>query len=225
MTDSAGRDNEDLTVSDRFDRRFFLKGIGGVSLAGGALASSAAAGAESDDDEEAVPEGPAEFKNLGVQHGCPGHLDGGRIIILNDNEAVVNVTATGPDGYEETIEIQIHDVGQFEPLDDGEYHLATDRDDFVFERTTVEIDCPTEAEFVDLRVDLECVDGRGLITVSNDNDETVNVTVTGPDGYDETKEVPAGGSTEFAGLENGTYELETSHEDIGLNRTSVDIDY
>lgn len=56
MTDSTGRDEGSESGSDRFDRRFLLKSVGGVSLIGGGLALSAAAGAGSADDGEETEE-------------------------------------------------------------------------------------------------------------------------------------------------------------------------
>lgn len=79
--------------------------------------------------------------------------------------------------------------------------------------------------FDDLCVSLECVNGDGTLTVTNDNDVAVSVTVAGPDGYSVTKEVPAGGSVEFAGLANGSYDLVSHHEDVGLEETRVDVDF
>lgn len=89
---------------------------------------------------------------------------------------------------------------------------------------------PTETpeapgEFDGLGVTTVCRNGDGVIAVSNSNDVAVGVTVTGPDGYEATGEAPAGDDVEFPGLANGTYELETDHEDIGLEQTSVVIDY
>ncbi len=80
-------------------------------------------------------------------------------------------------------------------------------------------------EFEDLMVTPECVHGNGSITVSNSNDVTVSVTVSGPNGYEQEKGVPPGDAIEFGGLENGTYDLETASDDIGLDHSSVEIDY
>lgn len=87
-------------------------------------------------------------------------------------------------------------------------------------------DTPEEPtpEFDDLGVSFRCVNGGGTITVRNDNDVHVSVTVAGPEGYSETKEVPAGGSVEFAGLANGSYDLVSHHGDVGLEETRIDVD-
>ncbi|WIV68439.1 ice-binding family protein [Natrialbaceae archaeon AArc-T1-2] len=80
-----------------------------------------------------------------------------------------------------------------------------------------------DCDLVDLKVDSDCVDEQGQITVTNPNDVSVMVTVTGPDGYEETMEVPAGGSTVWGTLADGTYSLETDHIVIGLDITTLDI--
>ncbi len=80
-----------------------------------------------------------------------------------------------------------------------------------------------ECDLVDLQVDSACEDGEGEITVSNPNDVSVMVTVTGPDAYEETMEVPAGGSATWGNLADGTYSLETDHLEIGLDITTLDI--
>lgn len=49
------------------------------------------------------------------------------------------------------------------------------------------------------------------------------VTVTGPDTYEETMEVPAGGSATWGNLADRTYSLETDHIEIGLDITTLDI--
>lgn len=84
---------------------------------------------------------------------------------------------------------------------------------------------PEKPQYNDLVVTHECVHGRGTMTVSNDNDRSTSVTVTGPDGYTATKSVPADGFVEFADLENGSYALETDYEGIGVDQSPVMIDY
>ncbi|WP_255169182.1 ice-binding family protein [Natrononativus amylolyticus] len=80
-----------------------------------------------------------------------------------------------------------------------------------------------DCDLVDLQVDSACVDEEGEITVTNPNDVSVMVTVTGPDAYEETMEVPAGGSATWGDLADGTYSLETDHTEIGLDITTLDI--
>ncbi|MCU4740543.1 ice-binding family protein [Natronoglomus mannanivorans] len=81
-----------------------------------------------------------------------------------------------------------------------------------------------DCDLVDLQVDSACVDEDGEITVTNPTDVSVMVTVTGPGAYEETMEVPAGGSATWGGLADGTYSLETDHTEIGLDITTLDID-
>ncbi len=80
-----------------------------------------------------------------------------------------------------------------------------------------------DCDLVDLQVDSACVDEEGEITVTNPNDVSVMVTVTGPDAYEETMEVPAGGSATWGNLVDGTYSLETDNLQIGLDITTLDI--
>ncbi|OLZ39812.1 hypothetical protein A6E15_01905 [Natrinema saccharevitans] len=80
-----------------------------------------------------------------------------------------------------------------------------------------------DCDLVDLQVDSACVDEDGEITVTNSNDVSVMVTVTGPDAYEETMEVPAGGSATWGSLADGTYSLETDSIAIGLDITTLDI--
>lgn len=77
----------------------------------------------------------------------------------------------------------------------------------------------------DLVVTQRCLHGNGVISVANDNDRSVSVTITGPGGDTETKSVPAGGSVGFGGLANGSYQLETDDEHIGVDTSPVVIDY
>ncbi|GAB3037414.1 hypothetical protein GCM10025298_28710 [Natronobiforma cellulositropha] len=80
-----------------------------------------------------------------------------------------------------------------------------------------------DCDLVDLQVESTCEDDEGTITVTNPNDVSVMVTVTGPDGYEETMEVPAGGSATWGNLADGTYSLETDSTAIGLDITTLDI--
>jgi len=80
-----------------------------------------------------------------------------------------------------------------------------------------------DCDVVDLQVGLECVDGDGEITLTNTNDSPVMVTITGPDGFEETIEVPAEGSATVDGLADGTYSLETDDSEIGLDITTLDV--
>jgi hypothetical protein len=72
-----------------------------------------------------------------------------------------------------------------------------------------------DCDLVDLQVDSACEDEDGEITVTNPNNVSVMVTVTGPDTYEETMEVPAGGSATWGTLADGTYSLETDNIAIG----------
>ena len=80
-----------------------------------------------------------------------------------------------------------------------------------------------DCDLVDLQVDSACEDEDGEITVTNPNNVSVMVTVTGPDTYEETMEVPAGGSATWGTLADGTYSLETDNIAIGLDITTLDI--
>ncbi|MFB1066087.1 ice-binding family protein [Natrinema sp. H-ect4] len=80
-----------------------------------------------------------------------------------------------------------------------------------------------DCDLVDLQVDSACEAEDGEITVTNPNDVSVMVTVTGPDAYEETMEVPAGGSATWGTLADGTYSLETDNIAIGLDITTLDI--
>ncbi|WP_245835463.1 ice-binding family protein [Natronolimnobius baerhuensis] len=100
-------------------------------------------------------------------------------------------------------------------------------DGCLYAQTAVNLQMATvtgcDCDLVDLQVDSACVDEDGEITVSNPNDVSVMVTVTGPDAYEETMEVPAGGSATWGNLADGTYSLETDNIAIGLDITTLDI--
>ncbi|ELZ12651.1 hypothetical protein C479_04622 [Halovivax asiaticus JCM 14624] len=100
-------------------------------------------------------------------------------------------------------------------------------DGCLYAQTAVNLQMATvtgcDCDLVDLQVDAACVDEDGEITVTNPNDVSVMVTVTGPDAYEETMEVPAGGSATWGALADGTYSLETDNIAIGLDITTLDI--
>lgn len=156
---------------------------------------------------------------LGVSHACVG--DDGRITVRNDNEAPATVTVTGPDGYETARTIEAGRSVQFCGLADGRYVLESGADEPVPEPGSVRIRCgPTP---VDLRKTHDCFGRCGRITVTNDNPETVSVTATGPEGYRETKSVPANGSVEFRRLANGPYELTTDRDGIDVHQPDLTV--
>lgn len=78
-------------------------------------------------------------------------------------------------------------------------------------------------EFEPLVVTADCVKYRGQIMVENPNDVAVTVTVTGPDDYEQTQEVAAGGTIAFDDLADGVYELTTDPEEVGLDQPTVEI--
>lgn len=78
---------------------------------------------------------------------------------------------------------------------------------------------PTEPDVDQVDAVTKCPEdtGGGLVEVTNPNDETVTVKVTGPDGYDTTETVEAGAERTFdGGLEDGTYDVktETTEDDV-----------
>ncbi|MFP8958878.1 ice-binding family protein (plasmid) [Natrialbaceae archaeon A-CW3] len=100
-------------------------------------------------------------------------------------------------------------------------------DGCLYAQTAVNLDQATvtgcDCDLVDLKVDSDCVEDQGEITVTNPNEVSVMVTVTGPDGFEEMIEVPAGGSATLGNLADGTYSLETDNIAIGLDITTLDI--
>lgn len=180
-------------------------------------------------ESEPTPEEP-QYNDLVVNHEC---VDGrGTMTVSNINENSTSVTATGPGGYMETKLVPAGGSAEFADLDDGTYYLETDHNEIGVDQSSVMIDCedeseptPEEPKYDDLVVTHECVHGRGTMTVSNDNDTATSVTVTGPGGYMQTKSVPAGGFVEFASLDNGSYDVTTDHNKIGVDKSPVMIDY
>lgn len=75
-----------------------------------------------------------------------------------------------------------------------------------------------------LEVAVDCVKRRGRITVHNPNEEPVTVLAEGPDGYEQYREIEAGGTAAFGDLIDGEYHLATDPEKYGLEQSTVMID-
>ncbi|WP_338147521.1 ice-binding family protein [Natrinema longum] len=156
---------------------------------------------------------------LSVASGVTVNLEGGA-----QAENIVWVVAGGP-GVEIGTDANFAGV----VLAQTAINVLTDAtvDGCLYAQTAVNLQMATvtgcDCDLVDLQVDSACEDEEGEITVSNPNSVSVMVTVTGPDAYEETMEVPAGGSATWGNLADGTYSLETDNIAIGLDITTLDI--
>lgn len=130
-----------------------------------------------------------------------------------------SVTYSGVDG---DVRLTISDGECRDMADDGD-DMSDGNDDMSDGDDEMPEEPPEEYE--DLTVTDECLHGDGMMTVSNGNEISASVTVSGPNGYECEKEVPAGGAAEFSGLANGTYDLQTSADGIGFDQSCVEIDY
>ncbi len=156
---------------------------------------------------------------LSVASGVTVNLEGGA-----QAENIVWVVAGGP-GVEIGTDANFAGI----VLAQTAINVLTDAtvDGCLYSQTAVNLQMATvtgcDCDLVDLQVDSACEDEEGEITVTNPNDVSVMVTVTGPDAYEETMEVPAGGSATWGNLADGTYSLETDNIAIGLDITTLDI--
>nr|WP_281098736.1 ice-binding family protein [Halovivax ruber] len=156
---------------------------------------------------------------LSVASGVTVNLEGGA-----QPENIVWVVAGGP-GVEIGTDADFAGIVLAQTAID----VLTDAtvDGCLYAQTDVNLQMATvtgcDCDLVDLQVDSACVDEDGEITVTNPNDVSVMVTVTGPDAYEETMEVPAGGSATWGDLADGTYTLETDNVAIGLDITTLAI--
>lgn len=75
-----------------------------------------------------------------------------------------------------------------------------------------------------LRVGGGCLEDGAYVYLTNDNDEPVDMRLTGPDGYAETRTVggSAGDANRFDALADGAYELESLHDDYRPSETSFE---
>lgn len=165
---------------------------------------------------------PPGREPLLVSTECVKHR--GQILVENPNDLAVTVTVTGPDEYEESQTVEPGGTIIFDRLVDGIYELETDPADIGVDQTsTVEILCTVD-EPTDLRVSHRCVDGRGQITISNPNQFPVDVTVTGPEDFEELLEFEAGQTLYLGDLADGTYELSVEDAKVDIDPTTVEID-
>ena len=109
--------------------------------------------------------------------------------------------------------------------EDEEDEEEEDEEEEDEEEDEEEEDEKTDKKFVDLKVSEECYRGMGRIILTNENELDVAVTISKPDGDDETITVPAGDSVTVDYLENGTYELESEDSNVGLDQATVEIEY
>lgn len=174
-----------------------------------------------DDDSEATVVGYRNGNGDGAVHFDVTKAGGGTVTWA---EAEFSGGGENPHLTISDGECQAGETPEDTPTDTPEETATPTPEDTATPTPTPEETVETQ-EFDDLGVSLECVNGDGTLTVTNSNDEAATVTVTGPDGYSETEEVPAGGSVEFAGLQNGTYNLASHHDEIGFEETSVQIDF
>ncbi|MEA1930473.1 MAG: ice-binding family protein [Euryarchaeota archaeon] len=80
-----------------------------------------------------------DLVDLQVSSEC---VDGdGEITVTNPNDSSVMVTITGPDGFEETIEVPAEGSETLESLADGTYSLETDDSEIGLDITTLDISC------------------------------------------------------------------------------------
>jgi uncharacterized protein involved in tellurium resistance len=165
---------------------------------------------------------------LKVSSGC--RADGGVLTLENPNDVPVNVTVTGPGGFERTVTVEAGGAVEVSGLPDGEYSLAAETAgdiavDAPLSRTSVSVDCA----FRDVQVTAECRGGEGALTLANPNEVSVEVAVTGPDGFRRTVRLAPGESREFTGLADGDYEVEAftataPRERVGVTEPSPSFD-
>ncbi|MFD1513921.1 hypothetical protein [Halomarina rubra] len=157
--------------------------------------------------------GPTDAGDLSqVDLGLQCTDEGGDLTVENPNDVAVNVSINdrGP------IQIGAGENTTFEGLDDGSYEVTTLYGGEAVGTKTVNIDCDGPSR---VTLDLQCTAEGGDLTATNPNDVAVNVTVDG-----ETRTVAPGANTTFEGLDDGSYEVETSAGGETISTVTVTVD-
>jgi len=159
-----------------------------------------------------------------VSRECTG--DGGTLTIENPNDETVIVNVTGPDGFEENLTIAGGENRTISGLTNGEYTVdtgtrGTPPDLYRVDRQTVTLDCETVV-LEQVETDLTCTADGGNLTVTNPNNETVEVEIDGP-GSSQLVTLAPGENRTVTGLADGSYTVRTFPPDAGGDESVVDI--
>ncbi|MFD1513919.1 hypothetical protein [Halomarina rubra] len=152
---------------------------------------------------------------------------GGELTVANDEDVAVAVTVNGPDEFEQVLTVEANSQQSLSDLTDGQYTvtsrtLAGD----LLGQESVTFDCFEDPTPEPVSVTQSCVGADGLFAIANDNAVAVNVTVTGPEGFDETRTVAPGDDVLFVNLADGAYTVTTSvaGQQVGEEMLTVDCD-
>ena len=169
-----------------------------------------------------------ELEGVDISTQC---VDGeGEMTITNPNDEKVIVDVYIAAVYDEQRTLDPGETVTLSGLDNGSYAVETiDADSReIVDLENVQIHCPDdEKELEGVDIEKRCVDGQGEITITNPNDQEVDIRVTAEDGtVVETATVEPGNAYTVGlnGLDDGNYTIETIVDGEVIDTTTVEID-